>query len=190
MPPLQRLQPLWTGTRWGRCSDAGRAGQVVAQPVTQSRDCFRARLSALSLGSTATTRAVSSPTVRPGVLRMFSSQRPWPDVISEPPPLPPVRWLADLRSRVGKCIMFGCSATQVADAAAVARVLATEWRRLTAGSEGYLTGDRRGLEGQKVVWGEMDSFVCIPHQPVCIVSRRADRPDANAGADSRERRPT
>ena len=39
------------------------------------------------------------------------------------------------------------------------RALATEWRELTAGSEGFLTGGRRGLEGQKVVWGEMDSFV-------------------------------
>lgn len=27
-----------------------------------------------------------------------------------------------------------------------------------AGSEGFLTGGRRGLEGQQVVWGEQDSF--------------------------------
>jgi hypothetical protein len=75
------------------------------------------------------------------------------------PPAPPARWLADLRSRLGKCIIFGCSPTQVQRAAGVLRVLATEWRALTAGSEGFLTGARRGLEGQAVVWGEMDSFV-------------------------------
>ena len=39
------------------------------------------------------------------------------------------------------------------------RGLSTEWRELTAGSEGFLTGGRRGMEGQQVVWGEMDSFV-------------------------------
>lgn len=55
--------------------------------------------------------------------------------------------------------MFGCSPAQVADSAVVLRALATEWRELLAGSEGFLTGGRRGLEGQQVVWGEMDSFV-------------------------------
>ncbi|CAK7269775.1 hypothetical protein SEPCBS119000_003742 [Sporothrix epigloea] len=74
------------------------------------------------------------------------------------PPLPPARWLTDLRLRVGKCITFGCSPAQVSQLAVVTRALANEWRQLTAGSEGYLTGQRRGLEGQKVVWGEMDSF--------------------------------
>ncbi|CAK7265567.1 hypothetical protein SEPCBS57363_001647 [Sporothrix epigloea] len=77
---------------------------------------------------------------------------------SDMPTLPPARWLTDLRSRVGKIIMFGCSMAQVSELAVVTRALANEWRQLTAGSEGYLTGQRRGLEGQKVVWGEMDSF--------------------------------
>ncbi len=77
------------------------------------------------------------------------------------PPPPPPRWLSSLRARVGKCIIFGCSPAQVSEAATVLRALATEWRPLTAGSEGFLTGRRRGLEGQKVVWGEMDAFVRI-----------------------------
>ena len=38
-------------------------------------------------------------------------------------------------------------------------MLAEEWKPLTAGSEGFLSGGRRGLEGQKVVWGEQDGFV-------------------------------
>lgn len=75
------------------------------------------------------------------------------------PPAPPQRWVSDLRARVGKCIMFGCNEDQVARAARIVRVVAEEWRPLTAGSEGFLSGGRRGLEGQKVVWGEQDSFV-------------------------------
>ena len=39
------------------------------------------------------------------------------------------------------------------------RALALEWRELLAGSEGFLTGGRRGLDGQRIAWGEMDSFV-------------------------------
>lgn len=54
--------------------------------------------------------------------------------------------------------MFGCSPAQVAQAGVILRALATEWKALSAGSEGFLTGGRRGLEGQQVVWGEQDSF--------------------------------
>jgi hypothetical protein len=76
------------------------------------------------------------------------------------PPEPPARWISELRARVGKCITFGCTNPQVSRAAAVLRALANEWRELLAGSEGFLTGGRRGLDGQKVVWGEQDTFVC------------------------------
>lgn len=78
---------------------------------------------------------------------------------SEPLPAPSSRWYSDLKARLGKCIMFGCSREQARRAASVLQALATEWRTLTAGVEGFLTGGRRGLEGQQVVWGEMDSFV-------------------------------
>ncbi|KAF7531795.1 hypothetical protein G7054_g8530 [Neopestalotiopsis clavispora] len=77
---------------------------------------------------------------------------------ASPLPLPSPRWHGDLKARLGKCIMFGCSPSQVKRAAGVLRSLALEWRSLTAGSEGFLTGGRRGLEGQAVAWGEMDSF--------------------------------
>lgn len=75
------------------------------------------------------------------------------------PPAPSSRWLSDLLARVGKCIIFGCEPTQISRAAGVLRAVATEWRGLAAGSEGFLTGGRRGMEGQQVVWGEQDSFV-------------------------------
>ncbi|KAK1835912.1 hypothetical protein QBC39DRAFT_129890 [Podospora conica] len=64
-----------------------------------------------------------------------------------PPPLQP-RWIAALKDRIGKCIAFGCDGQQVARAADVLRVLAQEWRQLLVGSEGFLTGGRRGIEGQ------------------------------------------
>lgn len=59
--------------------------------------------------------------------------------------------------------MEGCAAgPEVERAAAIARVLGTEWRSLTAGCDGFLTSTPTrasgGLEGQRVVWGEMDSF--------------------------------
>jgi hypothetical protein len=40
--------------------------------------------------------------------------------------------------------------------------LATDWRELVAGSEGFLTGEgRRGLWRHEVCWGDMDSMVCL-----------------------------
>ncbi|KAK3366124.1 thioesterase-like superfamily-domain-containing protein [Lasiosphaeria ovina] len=75
-----------------------------------------------------------------------------------PPPPPPSRWITELRTRVGRCISFGCDNQQISRAAAVARAIALEWRDLLAGSEGFLTGGRRGLDRQKIAWGEMDSF--------------------------------
>lgn len=64
------------------------------------------------------------------------------------PPPPPSRWIAELKARIGKCVVFGCDDRQIARAADVLRVLAGEWRELLAGSEGFLTGGRRGIEGQ------------------------------------------
>ncbi|KAL2268897.1 hypothetical protein VTJ83DRAFT_3743 [Remersonia thermophila] len=115
---------------------------VSARPLTQRRPFL----------------AVGSP-------RLFSSQHsPEPsssasDASSSlPPPPPPQRWISDLRARVGKCIIFGCNEAQIARAAAVMRALATEWRVLLAGSEGYLTGGRAGLDGRDIAWGEQDPF--------------------------------
>ncbi|KAI1477601.1 thioesterase-like superfamily-domain-containing protein [Daldinia eschscholtzii] len=54
--------------------------------------------------------------------------------------------------------MFGLNYEQVKVASILLHTLSTEWRELTAGAEGFLTGGRRGLEDQRVVWGEMDSF--------------------------------
>ena len=50
---------------------------------------------------------------------------------------------------------FGLSDEQSREAGSICKELATSWRDLSAGSEGYLTGKgRRGLWKHKVVWGE------------------------------------
>lgn len=117
-------------------------------PFTPSRSSGRPRLPFLTLSHKFSSSSLDSSSITP-------------PATSEAPPAPPARWLSDLQARVGKCIIFGCPEAQIGRAATVLRALATEWRELTAGSEGFLTGGRRGLEGQKVVWGEMDSFVCL-----------------------------
>ncbi len=78
----------------------------------------------------------------------------------QPTPLAlPSRWLSDLRSRLGKCIIFGLKPAQVGEAGAILRILAREWRELLAGTEGFLVGKHRaGLERHGVVWGEMVGF--------------------------------
>lgn len=65
--------------------------------------------------------------------------------------------------------MFGCSDTQLSDAAAVLRVLVAEWPQLLAGSDGFLTGGRRGLEGREIAWGEMDTFVSLSVFPFGVM---------------------
>jgi hypothetical protein len=72
------------------------------------------------------------------------------------------RWLSELKGRIGKCISFGLRPEQVRTAGNVLQVVAREWRDLVAGSEGFLTGPgRAGLEQHRIVWGEMDSMVCM-----------------------------
>src|SRR5947208_2351743 len=57
------------------------------------------------------------------------------------------RWLSDLKSRIGKCIIFGLQPEQLQRAGHILNVVARDWRDLVAGSEGFLTGPKRaGLE--------------------------------------------
>ena len=46
------------------------------------------------------------------------------------------RWLSDLRWRIGRCIQFGCSQSQVQEAGLMLKELARDWREMVAGSEG------------------------------------------------------
>ena len=87
----------------------------------------------------------------PFTVRSFSSSS-----LSTPPvdgPLP-ARWLTDIKSRIGKCIIFGLQPAQIDEAGSILRILARDWRELLAGTEGFLVGSA-GLEGHNVVWGDM-----------------------------------
>jgi hypothetical protein len=138
----------------------------LRMPVMASRP--RLKLLALLHSSSSGPSNLGAPLPLPLARHISSSPRPRSATESfhgqRVPPPPPQRWVSDLRTRVGRCITFGCNKSQVARAARIVRALAEEWRPLTAGSEGFLSGGRRGLEGQKVVWGEQDSFVglCFP----------------------------
>jgi len=107
-------------------------------------------------------RVQSCRTRKPAAICFASSQTSAPDALPPrpDPTTPNARSLDDLRSRIGKCIMFGLTQAQIEKAAVVAQELASDWRRLLAGREGFLTAaNRRGLYRQAVVWGEMVSFL-------------------------------
>ncbi|KAF2500739.1 hypothetical protein BU16DRAFT_602788 [Lophium mytilinum] len=89
------------------------------------------------------------------------------------------RWLTEVQRRIGKCIMFGLQPEQTAEAGLILQELATDWRELVAGSEGFLTGkNRAGLHRQKVVWGEMvdtlDTSNCGRHVNNVTYNRYAE----------------
>jgi len=66
------------------------------------------------------------------------------------------RWLSDVKTRIGKCIMFGINEAQTQEAGSILQETSSDWRELVAGSEGFLTAkEYRGLYRQEVVWGEM-----------------------------------
>ena len=70
------------------------------------------------------------------------------------------RWLSDVKTRVGACITFGLTTPQMALAGSILEEIASDWRELVAGSEGYLTSPtRRSLHRWPVAWGEQDSMV-------------------------------
>ncbi|WPH04290.1 Putative HotDog domain superfamily protein [Acrodontium crateriforme] len=95
------------------------------------------------------------PTAQPP-LRKWSSHEtsPTPATASLSP-----RWLADVKKRIGHCITFGLTPTQTTQAGKILNEIASDWRELIAGSEGYLTSrERRSIYRQQVVWGEMDSM--------------------------------
>jgi acyl-CoA thioesterase FadM len=55
--------------------------------------------------------------------------------------------------------MFGMRPEQVDQAGPILQELATDWRSLVAGSEGFLTEPGRvGVQSQAVAWGEQDSM--------------------------------
>lgn len=55
-------------------------------------------------------------------------------------------------------------------ATAVLKELGKWWRRLIIAEDGFLTGyERGGVKRQAVLWGEMDSMVCIPYDEGAVL---------------------
>lgn len=54
------------------------------------------------------------------------------------------------------------NAEQVQQAGKICKLLGEEWKELLAGSEGFLTDEKRaGLLGHRVSWGELDTMVSV-----------------------------
>ena len=67
-----------------------------------------------------------------------------------------------MKTRVGKLIFHGMKDPEVKEAAVVLEDLALNWREYVAGSEGFLTCEkRRGLFRHSVVWGDMVSHIYL-----------------------------
>ena len=61
---------------------------------------------------------------------------------------------------------FGLKPDQTKEAGLILQEIASDWRQLLAGSEGFLTDPKRtGLLRHKVVWGEQDAMVS--DSPTC-----------------------
>ncbi|OAG39383.1 hypothetical protein AYO21_06399 [Fonsecaea monophora] len=98
------------------------------------------------------------PSSSPSSASRYYSSAPRPATEESKSALPP-RWLSDTKTRIGRCITFGLPPKLVEEAGQVLQVLARDWRELLAGSEGYLTSEKRaGLHRQKIVWGEQDAM--------------------------------
>lgn len=107
-------------------------------------------------------QCLSTPSIPIHFNRQYSSQTQPSQSQPSPPPTKPnnSRFLSTVKSRIGKCILFGLSTPQTQKAGTVLKVLGEEWRELVAGREGFLCAPKRaGLSRQKVVWGEMDCMV-------------------------------
>ncbi|KAJ5949523.1 hypothetical protein N7454_001107 [Penicillium verhagenii] len=85
-----------------------------------------------------------------------------PAPASEDPPARPhainPRWLTMMKRRIGRCMMFGLRPAQIDEGGKILQQLARDWRELLAGSEGFLTDEkRRSLFRHSVVWGHVNN---------------------------------
>ncbi|KAL7272873.1 hypothetical protein RUND412_004306 [Rhizina undulata] len=72
------------------------------------------------------------------------------------------RRLSDLKLRLGRIFFHGATKEEVAEASVVLKDLSENWREYVAGTEGFLTEEkRRGLFRHSVVWGDMLFIVTL-----------------------------
>ncbi|KAI1086569.1 hypothetical protein F5B19DRAFT_498225 [Rostrohypoxylon terebratum] len=62
----------------------------------------------------------------------------------------PSNWHQEIKTRLGKCIMFGCSRDQVQEIGTLLGEVAKEWRDLTAAAGGFIVDGNRGFVDQRL----------------------------------------
>ncbi|KAJ5679557.1 hypothetical protein N7462_007801 [Penicillium macrosclerotiorum] len=116
-----------------------------------SRTALRRPLPGIISSSCCTSRFLSSTALVQNARPSASDNSP-----ARPHTIDP-RWLTMMKRRIGKCLMFGMKSDQIDEAGKILQQLAKDWRELLAGSEGFLTDEkRRSLFQHNVVWGEQD----------------------------------
>ena len=65
-------------------------------------------------------------------------------------------FLPEIKSRVGKCIMFGVKEDQTQHTAQISRLVADRWKNIVVGEEGFVAKDSLT---DRVRWGEMVSNI-------------------------------
>ncbi|CUS12218.1 unnamed protein product [Tuber aestivum] len=96
---------------------------------------------------------------RPAAIRKFVTT---PRYCTQPPiPAPEYpRWLSDTKDRIGRLFFHGVTPEESREAGEILGLLTKNWREYIAGSEGFLTGEkRRGLFRHNVVWGDMSARI-------------------------------
>ncbi|KAJ5640704.1 hypothetical protein N7528_000329 [Penicillium herquei] len=118
-------------------------------------------------------RYTSFPSNRHFFSSITSAQNAQTPAPQDPPAQPhriDPRWLTMMKRRIGRCMMFGMKPAQVDTAGKILQELARDWRELIAGSEGFLTDEkRRSLYRHNVVWGEQDIM-----GETCILDRHVN----------------
>ncbi|KAI1455381.1 hypothetical protein F4805DRAFT_271648 [Annulohypoxylon moriforme] len=121
------------------------------------------RRSLISLGPVTSSQAhriepFHSPLTTNPSSRAYSSSEPVKEKEKESELIPSGHWYSSIISRLGKCIMFGCSRGQARKIAELLRSVTAEWRDLTAGAAGFLTGGNTGFVDQKLAFGDTESW--------------------------------
>ncbi|KAJ5631109.1 uncharacterized protein N7484_011209 [Penicillium longicatenatum] len=104
---------------------------------------------------------------------VHNAQAPTPENPSARPHAIDPRWLTMMKRRIGRCMMFGLKPVQINEGGQILQQLARDWRELLAGSEGFLTDEkRRSLFRHNVVWGEQDVMVSLCSLPIAFYAPR------------------
>lgn len=80
--------------------------------------------------------------------------------------IPSGHWYNDIKNRLGKCIMFGCSRGQAQKIGMLLGEVTKEWRDLTAASGGFLVHGNRGFTDQRLPFSETSGWGYISNSNI------------------------